>query len=131
MDHQAASELVRLGGDPSGFRSRRVSAGLLADADFILTMSYDLRAETLQFLPRALRQTFTLGELVAIVSSPSFFAGTGVASLRDEASRMRGGIERAADIPDPMGRSQAVHRKTADQISADLEALLPALVSAL
>jgi protein-tyrosine phosphatase len=130
IEPRAAVQLVRLGGDAEDFRSRRLTATMISEADLVLAMSDRLRAETLQVLPRALRKTFTLGELAGITASPDFIPRTGASEFHQEVLRHRGREVSRGDVPDPIGQSDAVHRAAADRISEDLKPLLSALVSA-
>ncbi len=102
---------------------------MVADADLVVTMSDQLRAETLQVLPRALRRTFTLGELAAITASPDFVAQSGFPAFHEEVLRHRGRASSLGDVPDPIGQSDSIHRQAADRISDDLDPLVQALAS--
>ena len=46
MDPMAAAELLRLGGNATGFASRRLSAEAVDAADLVLTATRGLRART-------------------------------------------------------------------------------------
>ncbi len=53
MDPPTAAELVRLGGDPSGFVARDLTVAFCEAADLILTATAEHRAVVLQESPRA------------------------------------------------------------------------------
>lgn len=120
MEPSAADELVRLGGDPAGFTARRLTAELAGEADLILTMTREVRAEVLKEQPRAMKRTFTLLEFAALCryAIEQDAAVYSVDDLLSFAARHRShvaGVEQ--DIADPMGKSAAVHREVADQIA--------------
>lgn len=118
MDPTAAAELVRLGGDPSGFVAARVTQDDVASADLVLAATQRVRGQVLQLAPAALRRTFTVREL-ALLLSRAEVAGE-AAELVEHASRWRGtlaGTDPAdLDLPDPIGRSDRVHRDVAELI---------------
>lgn len=63
MDERAAAVLHEMGGDPTGFLGRRLSAALLPDVDLVLTATRQHRAVVVQMRPKALRSAFTVREL--------------------------------------------------------------------
>ena len=68
MDPPTAAELVRLGGDPTGFVARDLTVAFCEAADLILTATAEHRAVVLQESPRALKRTFTLLEFAHLAS---------------------------------------------------------------
>src|SRR4051794_25051071 len=65
-----ADALREMGADATGFASRPVHAGLLDEADLILTAEREQRAFCVTLAPGTLRRTFTLrqfGRLAAVV----------------------------------------------------------------
>jgi protein-tyrosine phosphatase len=126
MEQHAAAELVRLGGDPTGFRSARLDDRTLGDQDLVLTATKAIRTEVLQRAPRLMRRTFTLRELAQIVAA----RGPGGLPLRElvaAAAAHRTSASRDVDLDDPMGRSAEVHRRVADEIAADVATIATAL----
>ena len=67
-----------VGADTTGFASRQLVPALLDGADIVITATQQHRAEAVALHPRALRKTFTLGELADLVRD---------ADLRDRGRR--------------------------------------------
>jgi protein-tyrosine phosphatase len=122
MDASAAAELVRLGGDPTGFVARQLTPGLVAAADLVLTATRAQRSHVVGLAPAALKRTFTLLELAALVderpwAQPGEAAETDVRKVVVRAADWRdavSGLGDALDVPDPIGRSTEVHGASAD-----------------
>ncbi len=115
MDAHAAAELLRLGGDPSGFASSQVTPAVVGAADLVLTATTDLRSRVLQEAPRALRRTFTLLELASMLAPEAARPDGGLAALVADAAALRGSRPTTGlDVPDPVRRSAEVHREVAD-----------------
>lgn len=131
MDHKAAIELDRLGGDPHDFFSRQLTGALVDQADLVLTATQRLRSQVLHEAPRALKRTFSIRELAALMGSPRVQAADGLVALVDAA-----GLARAAtgvrdyDVPDPIGGSPAVHRRVAEMLDAECEVIAQGLARA-
>ena len=134
MDEQAADELRRLGGDPTGAASRQLEPSMVEAADLVLTATRQLRSRVLEEAPRALKRTFTITELAALVTSDEL-RGSRVASAADLVARAgswRGSVQPASyDVPDPIGQSADVHREVADLLDRDCTAIARAVVAAL
>jgi protein-tyrosine phosphatase len=123
MDPVAAQELRRLGGDPSGFRSRQLVAEHVEATDLVLTATLAHRSAVLSEAPQALRRTFTIRELSAIASTLN--GDLDLAGLATHAAAARGSVRiRDLDVIDPYGASAEVHRVVADQLSSAVEALV-------
>jgi protein-tyrosine phosphatase len=122
MDELAADELVRLGGNPEGFEARRLTGTMLRDADLVLTATRAIRSQVVAMSPTALRRSFTLLELAALLEDPPWPASDGtqdLAATLAQATDGRGSVGVLGDeldLPDPIGRSVRVHRQVADQI---------------
>jgi protein-tyrosine phosphatase len=74
MDPQAAAQLIRHGGDPSGFTARDLTPALIAEADLVLTATRSHRGRVALMAPKVLRRVFTFcdfADLVAGVDGPS------------------------------------------------------------
>ena len=125
MDPLAADELIRLGGDPSGFVARQLTPSMALDADLVLTASRRIRSEVVMLVPSALKRTFTLLELAALLKEPPWTGSTeGLAATLAKASDWRASVSPlgdALDVPDPIGRPPRVHREAADLIDAATE----------
>ena len=133
MDAHAATELERLGSDGSAFRARQLTAELAADADLVLTATRGLRSRVLEEAPRALKRTFTIRELAAIVRSPGFAEQPveGTDALVATAASWRGSVTvDDYDIADPIGRSAEFHRGVADVLDAECAVIARAVALA-
>ena len=133
MDTKAEAELVRLGGDPSGFAGRQVTGSMATDADLVLVATRQLRSRVLEEAPRALKRTFTLREFAAITASNAF-RETRVQSpteLVARAASWRGSsVVDDYDVPDPIGQSQEFHRQVAELLDTECTAIARAVTSA-
>jgi protein-tyrosine phosphatase len=133
MDPHAAAELERLGGDASAFRARQLTGELATHADLVLTATRALRSRVLEEAPRALRRTFTIRELAAIVASPAFAEQPlhGAGALVATAASWRGSVTvEDYDIADPIGRSAEFHRAVADVLNTECAAIARAVALA-
>ena len=118
MDALAAAELTRLGGDPSEFEARQLTASMATEADLVLTATRAIRGQVVATAPSALKRTFTLLELAALLEARPWGGPEGdVAGTLARAADWRAsvsGLGNALDVPDPIGRSAQVHRAAAD-----------------
>lgn len=67
MDADAAAELRKLGGDPTNFRSKQLTAHDIETAGLILTAAREHRTFVLEQVPRALRRTYTILEFAHLL----------------------------------------------------------------
>jgi protein-tyrosine phosphatase len=137
MDPQSAAALRELGGDPTAFRSHRLTAADSTRAGLVLTMNRWHRRQVLERDPRALRKAFTLGEasrllpladrtglaLVPVPERPAELAA------RLHAARARRADSGADDVSDPIGRPAAEHRAMAAHVAALLRPLADVLLA--
>jgi low molecular weight protein-tyrosine phosphatase len=120
MNASAAVELRRLGGDPTGFRSRDLTVAHCESADLILAAASEHRAFVLQECPRALKRTFTLLEFAHLASDVESVrrAAGNPTEVVGAASAARSSSSLADyDVMDPYGRSPQVYRAVADVIA--------------
>jgi protein-tyrosine phosphatase len=115
MDAMAAAELSRLGPSSEAFRSQPLASHLVDSADLIVTATREHRSDVLANHPRALRRTFTLRELAALVG---LVEAADPAELVARAAQRRSLAPTDIDVSDPYRRGPDVHRATADQIDA-------------
>lgn len=108
---RAEAELVRFGGDASGFRARQLDEQMLLESDLNLVATLDLRSELLAEWPGVLRRTFTVREFAAlmdVVDDPDPIR------LVEEAQAHRSEVRDIDyDIPDPYRRTDDDHRRAA------------------
>jgi protein-tyrosine phosphatase len=134
MDDTAAAELSRLGGDPAGFAATQLDPEAATAADLVLTVTRGLRSRVLEQAPRALKRTFTIRELAAVVDLEQVrgAASEGAPALVARAAASRGAARvEAYDLTDPFRQPQRVHRQVADIIDQDCAVIARALSVAL
>jgi protein-tyrosine phosphatase len=128
MERVAAAELARLGGSASDFTARQLTEPVAARADLILTATKELRSRVLEEAPGALRRTFTITEFAALVRGED--AESPVSLVRKAAQRRSSAQVQEYDVPDPIGRSEEVHREAADLVDASVTPIAEALAAA-
>lgn len=69
MPPEAAELSLRYGGEPAEHRARQLTAGMVEQADLVLTASREQRGEVVSLFPRASRYTFTLAQFARIASA--------------------------------------------------------------
>lgn len=137
MDHAAAAESARLGGDPSRHRSRYLTAAVATDADLVLTAERSHRAAVVSLAPRMAKRAFTITQFARVLDAlePHDLARvTSPGELVDLVARLRGTVPQptdpaADDVDDPYRRSAATNRRVADEIDAALLVAADALRS--
>ena len=129
VEPNAARELARLGADGARFAARQLTPDLAGEADLVLTATKEIREQVVREVPRLMKRTFTLRELAALVQDPRTTAsGAGPSDLVRAAARLRAGVQVPDyDVPDPMGRSEAVHREVADLLDSACRTVADAL----
>jgi protein-tyrosine-phosphatase len=138
MDPSSALALAGLGGDPTGFRARQLTADMADRADLVLTMTRLHRREVLKLAPRTMFRTYTLREAADLLESVDLTALPPVHALAERLPALVAalGAQRATrrhtdrdadDVVDPIGHDGAVHQQVGEQISASLTPLLRAL----
>lgn len=125
MDATMAAEAAARGAEPEAFRSRRLDASMVAEADVILTAAREHRAFILEDWPVALRKTFTLGQFAEAV--PMVDPGLRGRHLIAAVQAARPPARPAADIADPYRRGVQAASACAQHIDDLLAATLPRL----
>jgi protein-tyrosine phosphatase len=91
---------------------------MATEADLVLTATRAIRSQVVATAPAALKRTFTLLELAALLEAPPWGdSETDVAQMLARAADWRAsvsGLGNDLDVPDPIGRSPQVHRTAAD-----------------
>lgn len=106
------------------FAARQLTPALVAEADIVLGLTRDHRADAVRLVPSAVRRTFTLLEFARIVATPEArvsAGGAGADRLREliaVAGPLRGGGPhgRPDDVPDPYGRDRQAFEEALDLI---------------
>lgn len=97
---EAAPVLEQLGGDPSNFAARQLTAKIASAADLILTMTRAHRDAVLELAPQRLHRTFTLAEASRLISEHGARTVPDLAAQRSLLT-----ADETLDIPDPIGQS--------------------------
>lgn len=121
MDGQAAAQLARRGGDPTGFHARQLTREHVAGADLVLCMTGQHRGAVLALAPAALLKTFTLAEAAHLCRQAPAGGVRGLATARTRASAA------APDIEDPYRRSDRVFSRVCSEIAGHVDTVLGAL----
>ena len=116
---EAAPVLERLGGNPSEFAARQLTAKIASAADLILTMTRSHRDAVLELAPHRLHRTFTLAEASRLSSE---HGARTVAELAARRSLLT--ADELLDIPDPIGQSPKVFAEIGEQIAHLLPPIL-------
>ncbi|WP_198597834.1 arsenate reductase/protein-tyrosine-phosphatase family protein [Blastococcus atacamensis] len=137
MHPDTALVLEGLGGKPAGFTARQLEAGMVAEADLVLTLTREHRRTVLELVPRALSRTFTLREAAALLDVVDGERPMGenfgsraralVAALAAARGRRSGGDD--DDIADPMGRPIEAHQEVGQVVAEALLRVLGGLIA--
>jgi protein-tyrosine phosphatase len=131
MHPSAARVLRERGADPDGFRSRRLSAELVASADLVLTATRQERSVCVALAPSAVGRAFTIRQFGRLAGAVPRRKAT-TAELLDEIRAVRGRLQPVGpeedDLADPVYGSVADFRACATEIRRSLDPAL-ALIS--
>jgi len=119
MHPNAAPVLARLGGDPSNFTARQLTAKIASSADLILTMTRTHRDAVLELAPQKLHRTFTLAEASRLISEHGVHTVSDLAGKRSSLT-----AHDSLDIRDPIGQSPEVFAEIGSQIAHLLPPIL-------
>lgn len=139
MDERAAAVLRSLGGDPDGFRARRLTESMVREADLVITATREHRAQVSRLHPRAMRRSFTLRELALLVDSLDDGELPGADDPRERVRELvalavqRRGLVRpsdpeALDVTDPYRRPDAAYAAMRREVAQAWPALRRALI---
>lgn len=129
IDPPMAEQLRVRGVDPDGFRSRRLTARLLEEADLVLTAETVHRARILEDRPQAFRSVFTLGQLARALDD----AGVGPDHPTRGADLLRAigpGVRPAGpadDVVDPYRRGDEAAVRAAEYLDLLVRRIVPVL----
>lgn len=133
--HPLAAEVLReYGADDTGFRSRRLTAAMVARADLVLTATRRQRGECVALVPASVRRTFTLpqfGRLAAVIPAYSLTAiwppQARLQTMIDDLLVIRGelpvGSPEQDELPDPVEQPIEVFRRCAGEIQAVVDVM--------
>ncbi len=130
----AGEEARHRGLDPSAFRSRRLTAGLVRDADLVLAATRALRDEVITLAPAAMRRCFTWLELAWLLDglAPQDLPGDSPAdrlrAVPATAAGRRGHLVAPSgsslDIADPVNRDSRYLFEATNHIEVAIERLV-------
>ncbi|MDQ1632541.1 MAG: low molecular weight protein-tyrosine phosphatase [Frankiaceae bacterium] len=133
LDPKIAQLLTGVGIDPDGqFRSRRVDAAVLGDADLILTGTKQHRLAIGADFPEAYSRTFTMREAAALFASPETAAlprhdlvqrGQAAVALLQRARSTRALRDDEVDIADPYGRRTSEYQTMFREVASVVDVL--------
>ncbi|HJQ44884.1 MAG TPA: hypothetical protein VJ870_00990 [Amycolatopsis sp.] len=135
MDARTAAALAAygLGGAADRFRTRRLDADIVADANVVLALEREHRRQVVTLQPAALSTTFCFRELVRLLGAAPRAAlphdpvarARAAVTLAREQRGLHGYRSRDADaIPDPLARPLAEYRTTVELITATANAFV-------
>ena len=112
MHPRAMQALAEEGIDPSDFRSRTLTSGLVAGSVLTLTATREQRAECVRLAPRQLGRVFTLRQFARLVDATGLREPTTVDSVLDAVTAVRGDIQPVPATDDEV--ADPVHGTVAD-----------------
>lgn len=122
MDPQAQALLEEYGGSAEGFAARQLTPAMVREAGVVLTATREIRGRVLEESPSALRRTFTVRELGALLEADTERREDDPAAL---VRRLAGERSRVGhldlDIPDPIGQNADTHRVAAEMMARSIE----------
>lgn len=135
MDGPSALVLRELGGNASGHYAQRLSRGLIADADLILTAETKHRAASIRADSGAAGRAFTLREFgrtgagLGLLPEPATAAAlcTRVGQIAERRDTDPSAEPMLDDIGDPYGASPELVRGCGRQIASAVDAVIDAL----
>lgn len=129
MSPEAAAQLEAHGGTAEGFVARQLTAAMVRDADLVLTATRELRSRVLAESPGALRRTFTVLELAALLDEVDPAPPAELVAEAAAARSLLGAVE--LDIPDPYRRGEEAHARAAALMATAVDRIAAGLVDAL
>ncbi|MFD8708218.1 low molecular weight phosphatase family protein [Kitasatospora sp. NPDC059648] len=126
MEHSTRAVLERLGGEGSGFVSRRLTARLVLGSALVLGLAREHRDAAVRLAPSAMRRCFTLKEFVRLAGGEADGDGRQPEGGRDFAAVVAAAAARRGhavpvppeedDVADPQGRPSAALARCAREI---------------
>jgi protein-tyrosine phosphatase len=128
MSPESAAHLELLGATAEGFVARQLTTAMVRESDLVLAATKDIRTRILEDSPGALRRTFTVLELAALVGVVGA-QGDPAALVRLAAEqRSQAGLD-DYDIADPYGRTEAAYALANEQMTAAVELIAKGLAA--
>ena len=128
MHPNSAAVLAECGVDAGGFTSRTVDAGILRDADLVLTATGEQRTACLTLEPGAAKRTFTLRQFARFAGAAPTSDGRDMRQLVEVVNATRHRVPPGADdLADPMGQPIEAFRACAEEIWGSLRVVVGAI----
>ena len=131
MSPEAAVHLEAYGGSADGFTARALTPAMVAESDLVLTATKAIRSRVLEESPAALRRTFTVLELAALLDVVPVDVVPVDIDLHLVVRAAADARSQAAlddyDIPDPYGRGDEAHAYAAQVMAGAVERIAKAL----
>jgi len=112
MHPKAMRVLAEAGIDPSSFRSRKLTSGLVAGSELTLTATRQQRAECVRLDPRQMGRVFTLRQFARLVDATDLRGSTTVDGVLEAVTAVRGDIQPVPATDDEV--ADPVHGTVAD-----------------
>jgi protein-tyrosine phosphatase len=128
MTPEAALHLEAYGGTADGFLARQLTPVMVKESDLVLTATTAIRSRVLEDSPGALRRTFTVLELAALLDVVPPDSDPAVLIRTAAEQRSRAALD-DYDIPDPFGRGDEAHAVAAEAMAVAVERIAKALGS--
>jgi protein-tyrosine phosphatase len=128
MAPEAAAHLAAYGGTADGFVSRQLVPSMVQESDLVLTATTGIRTRVLEDAPGALRRTFTVLELAALLDFVAPDSDPSVVVRAAAGERSRAALDQY-DIPDPNGRGDEAHRVAAEAMKTAVDRIAKGLGS--
>jgi protein-tyrosine phosphatase len=120
MVREAATRLEAYGGSADGFLARQLTPAMVQQSDLVLAATTSIRTRVLEDSPGALRRTFTVLELAALLDVTPAVTEPAVLVRSAAQERSRAGLD-DYDIPDPYGRGDDAHEVAARCMAGAVE----------
>ena len=137
IDPQVAAHLAALGLEDVGLAARRLTAADVSDADLVLGLTREHRAEAVELAPAAVRRAFTLLEFARLLGQipPEELPDGSVADrlraavpLAAARRRMVTGPVDADDVVDPYRLASEIYEQSFSAIRVAVDAIADRLV---
>ena len=126
MAPEAAQHLEAYGGSADGFAAQQLTPAMVAESDLVLTATKAIRSRVLEDTPTALRRTFTVLELAALLDVVPGEGGPEVLVRTAANERSRAALD-DYDVPDPYGRGDEAHAEAARLMAVAVERIAKGL----
>ncbi len=126
MSPESATHLESYGGSADGFVARQLTSAMVEESDLVLTATKAIRSSVLEDSPAALRRTFTVLELAALLDVVAADADPHETVRRAALERSRAALD-DYDIADPYGRGDEAYAVAAASMAAAVDRIATGL----